>query len=56
MQVRCTVDSCDKKVIKYNDLIEHRKYCFVEKIPCIYGCGVKLKGKEQHRVHARLEC
>ena len=46
------------KNISYNDVISHRKHCFVEEIVCIFGCnnGMKYKGREELRAHVALDC
>ena len=52
------MDTCDVKTVKYNDIVSHRTHCYVEEVPCIFGCGdgVRYKGKAQHRAHALEEC
>ncbi len=42
--------------MKVNEVRAHRRVCFVEKVPCIFGCSQELKGKAEHLRHATLEC
>lgn len=37
-------------------MIAHRRVCFVEKLPCIFGCGQIFKGKAEHLQHATEDC
>ena len=50
--VKCSNEDCDEPPMKVNDVLAHRRVCFVGKYPCIFGCGQILKGKAQHRRHA----
>lgn len=42
--------------MKLNDVLAHRRHCFIEKKACIFGCGQILKGREQHSRHAIEDC
>ena len=42
--------------MKINEVLNHRKQCFVAKKPCIFGCGQIFKGKEEHMRHIANDC
>jgi len=42
--------------LKLNEIYNHRKQCFIDKRPCLFGCGKILKGIEDHLRHAETDC
>jgi hypothetical protein len=56
--VDCRGGDCDEfcPPLKVNDVLVHRRVCFVQKRPCIFGCGQTLKEKNEHLRHAREDC
>ena len=56
--IKCKIASCKVKQVPFNEVLEHRKTCWIAEIPCIFGCGDgKLyKGKAEHLRHALEDC
>ena len=54
MKIKCQTADCSEKLIPYNQIVQHREFCYLEKQNCIFGCGdgVLYKGREQHFNHA----
>ena len=48
LMIKCSTDGCQDKPIPYNEVIDHRKFCYINKQSCIFGCNndVFYKGKE----------
>jgi len=39
MVFKCEKKNCLKKNIPYNEVVAHRKECFIEETVCIFNCG-----------------
>ncbi len=37
--VKCTGEDCNEPPMNLNDVLTHRRSCYTDKKPCIFGCG-----------------
>jgi hypothetical protein len=55
-RVKCSGEDCNETAMPVNEVLAHRRVCFVEKLQCIFGCGEIFKGKAAHARHATEDC